>query len=632
MFTDMVGYTALGQRNEALSLALVEEQRKLIRPILARHSGREVKTIGDAFLVVFPNALDAARCGYDIQRAVRDFNLSMGQEKRIHLRIGIHVGEIVEDQSDISGDAVNVASRIEPLAEDGGVCVSRQVYDHVRGKLDIPLSTLGQKSLKNVTELVEVYRMVMPWEKEAGASPEQLDKNRIAVLPFANMSPDPTDEYFADGMTEELIDRLAQVKELKVIARTSVMSYKKKEKKASEIAKELGVGSLVEGSVRKAGNRVRVTVQLINSGNEEHLWSSHYDKDLDDIFGVQSDIAEKVAGELKIRLLEDERRVIEKKPTENTEAYTYYLRGKQLVGERTEPSLRQAMSVFEKAIALDPTFAKAHAGLAESCLWLVNDQYEPYELLAPKAELAATKAIQLDQELAEAHAALSNVYFLEDHLRAGLVEAQRAIELNPSLPDAYDNLCDIALLKQEVDEGIKAIETAHRLDPVMPRYVERLGRYYFYMGRENDALKHWEATAHLNPAGTFRNLAEYHLSKGDMAKAKEFHLKAHQLEPTNRWGTWMRGFLAAWAGDKDAALAVMKEIEGRWMGATNLNDLAFIHYGLGDLDSYYAYVNRAAEQHTVRFAYVMYCPLFAKARQDPRYQEFLVKIKTMADS
>jgi len=164
MFTDMVGYTALGQRNESLSLALVEEQRKLIRPILSRHNGREVKTIGDAFLVEFPNAVDAVRCAYDIQRAIREFNLSLGSEKRIHLRVGVHVGEVVEAQGDISGDAVNVASRIEPLAEDGGVCVTRQAYEFVRNKVDIPLSSIGPRSLKNVAEPMEVYKMAMPWE------------------------------------------------------------------------------------------------------------------------------------------------------------------------------------------------------------------------------------------------------------------------------------------------------------------------------------------------------------------------------------------------------------------------------------------------------------------------------------
>ena len=223
MFTDMVGYTALGQRNESLSLALVEEQRKLIRPILSRHNGREIKTIGDSFLIDFRNALDAVRCAYDIQRATREFNISLPAEKRIHLRVGVHLGDVVESQGDISGDAVNVASRIEQLAEDGGVCITRQVYDHVLNKFELPLMSLGPKALKNVSALVEVYKMVMPWEEERAASRPILDKRRIAVLPFTNISPDPADEYFADGMTEELISTMSRISGMKVIARTSIM-------------------------------------------------------------------------------------------------------------------------------------------------------------------------------------------------------------------------------------------------------------------------------------------------------------------------------------------------------------------------------------------------------------------------
>jgi len=375
MFTDMVGYTALGQRNESLSLALVDEQRKLIRPILARHSGREVKTIGDAFLVEFSSALDGVRCAYEIQRMIREANFSLPEDRRLHLRIGIHLGDVVESADDISGDAVNVASRIQPLADDGGVCLTRQVFDLVNHKMELEFSTLGPKSLKNVAEPIEVYRMQMPWAAgKTHSSSDLLDKKRIAVLPFTNLSSDPEEGYFADGMTEELITSLSGVRQLTVIARTSVMGYKGTTKKVKEIGTELGVGTVLEGSVRKAGNRVRITAQLIDSGTEGHLWAQNYDRQLEDVFAIQSEIAEKVAGELKIRLVEAEKRVIERKATESTEAYTYYLRGRDLTGERTEPSLRQALGVFEKAITLDPSFAKAYAGMAECYMWLVNDQ------------------------------------------------------------------------------------------------------------------------------------------------------------------------------------------------------------------------------------------------------------------
>src|SRR5438093_4202167 len=264
MFVDMVRYTALGQRNESLSLALVVEQRKLIRPILRRHRGREIKTIGDAFLVEFANTLDAVRCGYDIQRASREFNFSRPSDRRLMLRIGLHLGDVEKAKGDILGDAVNVASRIQPLAADGCICLTQQVYDQVANKFELPLQTIGKKKLKNLAGPIEVYRVVMPWETEPTLS-DELNPRRVAVLPFANMSPDPGDEYFADGMTEELISVLSKISGLRVVARTSAMRFKGEKATVGRIGQELKVGSLTEGSVRRSSNRVRITIQLIDT-------------------------------------------------------------------------------------------------------------------------------------------------------------------------------------------------------------------------------------------------------------------------------------------------------------------------------------------------------------------------------
>ncbi len=362
MFTDLVGYTALAQRNESLSLAIVEEQRNLIRPILVRHDGREIKTMGDSFLVEFPNALDAVRCAYDIQRGVREFNISMPEERKIHLRIGVHLGDVVESSGDISGDAVNLASRIEPLANDGGVCLTREVYNQVHNKVELRMESIGTRTLKNVNFPMEVFRIAMPWESDAAGSPVELDRRRVAVLPLKNMSPDPDDEYFADGMTEELITSLSGVRQLTVIARTSVMKYKGSQKGASDVGKELNVGSLIEGSVRKAGNRVRITTQLIDTVTEGHIWAKNYDRQLEDVFAIQSEIAEQVAGELRVRLLEPERRAIEKKSTENTQAYTLFLQGMRLVDEVEEAPLLNALETFRGGTRQGPRLRKGRGG------------------------------------------------------------------------------------------------------------------------------------------------------------------------------------------------------------------------------------------------------------------------------
>lgn len=456
-----------------------------------------------------------------------------------------------------------------------------------------------------------------------------LDKSRVAVLPLRNLSPDPNDEYFADGMTEELITSLSGVRQLTVIARTSVMKYKGSEKSASDVGKELNVGSLIEGSVRKAGNKVRITVQLIDTSTEGHLWAQNYDRQLEDVFAIQSEIAEKVAEELKIQLVDSEKRVITKKATENTEAYTYFLQGRELFRKGDEASIREAIHLFEKAIEFDPNFARGHSGLAACYQRLGNVGYEPYHEAITKAKAPLKRALELDPDLADAHAALSLMLFNEDDIVGAEAEARRAIELNPSLPEGYDALSNVVALKGEGEEAVKLVETYYRLDPIRPSYATDLGMAYFYTGREKEALEHWKKTTQIAPAGTYRIMAEYYLSKNDYEKAKELHLAAENLDPTNPWVTWMRGYIAAKTGNRDAALLAIRKIEEAKMGATGLNHIAYIRYALGDTASFFDYMNRALEVQALNSVMLMYSPLFAKVRTDPRYEALFDKMKKM---
>jgi TolB-like protein len=453
------------------------------------------------------------------------------------------------------------------------------------------------------------------------------DERRVAVLPFANMSPDPNDEYFADGMTEELIDRLAQIKSLKVIARTSVMSYKKKEKKVSEIAKELTVGSLVEGSVRKAGNRIRVTVQLVNAGTEEHLWSSHYDKNLDDIFAVQSEIAEKVATELQTQLLDSEKKTLEKKPTENTEAYTCFLRGRELYREETETSLRQAIGLFEKAIELDAGFVRAYVGVADCHMALAESGQDPYDIGLSVAKTSLDRALSLDANLAEVHGSLAELFFDMDDIPGSEAEARRTLEVNPSLPESYRLLFEVAALRGDKEEMVRQMETAYRLDPIRPHYIWLLGQVYLHVGREEEALEHWKKTEQLAPASVYSSMTEYYIAKGDFEKAKEFHAKAEKLEPTRPRLIWLGGVLAALEGDREKALLTVKKFESSKMGPIVFNYIAYIYHALGDLDSYFEYMNKVLEAHALIPVFLMHSPLFAKARTDPRYPELMEKLR-----
>ena len=622
MFTDMVGYTAVGQHDEALSLSLVAEQRELIRPVLVKNNGREVKTIGDAFLVEFDSALEAIKSAAEIQSTLKNFNKSRPAERAINVRIGIHLGDVIHDDGDVWGDAVNVASRIEPLAPPGGICVSGQVHASVLNKVEHRFESLGIPQLKNVTAPIEVFQVEGFGETVAGSF-----GNRIAVLPFANLSPDPGDDYFADGMTEELIDRLAQVKSLKVIARTSVMSYKKQDKRASEIAKELKVGSLIEGSVRKAGKRMRITVQLISAGTDEHLWSSHYDRDLDDIFAVQTEIAENVVGELRTQLLESEIKSLKKRPTENIEAYSYFLRGRELLREASEASLREALRLLEEAVALDPSFARAHVATAECHQWLADGGYEPLDVSRARMKASLDRALELDPDLPEAHASLSVLLLYGDDDAGAEVEGRRALEFNPSLPDPYNLLYEVAAIRGETEEMVRLAEIGYVLDPLRPLFTLLLGQAYLWTGREEEGLSHLRRTEQHVPAPTFLLRAEYYLSKGDLRNAREFHAKYAKLRPTSPWVTWMEGIMDAAEGYKEKALGAIKKLEEANMGPVGLNYIAYVYHSLGDSDSYFGYLNKALDSHAIMATPFMYSPLFSTARTDPRYPELVEKLR-----
>jgi TolB-like protein/Flp pilus assembly protein TadD len=630
MFTDMVGYTALGQRSESLSLALVEEQRKIIRQILARHNGREVKTIGDAFLVEFPNAVDAVRCAYDIQRVVKEFDLSMAPEKRIHLRIGVHVGEIVAAaDGDISGDAVNVASRIEPLAEDGGVCISRQVHDHVQNKLEFRFAGLGPKPLKNVSIPIEVFKMEMPWSDHQSTAPLQLDKRRIAVLPFANLSSDPSDEYFSDGMTEELITSLAGVNGLSVIARTSVMKYKGAPKGASEVAKELSAGSLIEGSVRKAGNRVRITVQLIDGATESHSWAQNYDKDLTDVFAIQSDVAKQVAQVLQVKLLSAEKRMLEKAPTSNIEAYTLYLKGiHHLRSFEGSSGQERAATHFEEAVANDPSFALAYAYLAYTYNQMGFYGMMPSDEAGRKAKHFASKALELDDTLAEAHHAMGRVMRNYDWDFAGAArEFRRAIELRPSYAEAYGALAILLMFDWQLEEAMAAIRKVLELDPISPIGTSYAGTFYLYSGRNDEAIEMFTKALESNPTSAYDkgNLGLAHIRKGMFEEGiREFEGVAEMKAPASMNDL---AYAYARAGMTDK----LKDLLGKLLEEVKTRPELAVAVGgayanLGDADRAMEWLEKAYEMHLAYLPSINSDFSFDAIRLDPRFQSMMRKI------
>jgi len=441
------------------------------------------------------------------------------------------------------------------------------------------------------------------------------------------MSPDPADEYFADGLTEELISKLSLVKGLRVIARTSVMNYKKRETRISEIGKELGVGSVVEGSVRKAGNKIRVTAQLIDVGTEEHLWASTYDKNLDDIFLVQSDLASKIAQALPGSLAPPKTSQSALGDTNNMTAYSYYLKGKQLINEGTDESLRRALELFTDATKLAPPFARAYVAMGRCYAELSIRSYISYDEGLSGMRSAAKKALEIDENLAEGHTLRAFVAWVEDDFSTDELEAKRAIELNPNLAEAYETLAMLRATKGYLRESIELLEKASLLDPLSSGIIRDLGVLYAYSERDQEALDLWNKNRKFAPTVVARTMARYYLSKNDVKNAEEQIRLLEPLATADSATILLRGLLLAMKGDVKGAEKIVERLQREFQGGKEILDrnIGYVRYLLGDTDAFFAAMLNAVENHVFDPIQLRYSPLFKQARQDPRYRELLVR-------
>ncbi|MDA4131654.1 MAG: hypothetical protein OK454_00815 [Thaumarchaeota archaeon] len=624
MFTDIVGYTHLSQTNESLALELLEEHQRLLRPAFATYGGTEVKTMGDAFLVEFKSALQAVTCAVEIQKKMAEGNAAAPPSRKLELRIGIHVGDVIEGAGDIYGDAVNVASRIEPLADPGGVCISQQVYDQIRNKTPLEIDKVGDVSLRNVNLPVGIYKIRLAGSRasaEQGSGP----KERLAVLPFVNISSDPNDEYFADGLTEELIAKLSEVKGLKVIARTSVMNYRRKEKKVSEIAAELRVGSVIEGSVRKAGDRIRISVQLIDPRTEEHLWSSNYDSKLGDIFAIQSDVASKVAAALSAGFFSRETR----KETDDIEAYTLYLRAMHLSYETSEASTKETLTLLQRAVAKDRTFARGYAGLADAWRTRGVMGHEDFLTAAKNAEAAAVKALELDPGLAEAHSSMAGVHSMLDRFDAELVEAEAAVRINPNLSEAYMSLGVVDSIMRTTHQALLMFKRAYELDPLSFSAGEMLATTATWAGDDALAREVLARMREFNPKDpkVYLCTADYHMARNDFEEAQKMVDAARGVGPDEPMVAVSQGLLFALAGKRKQAEDALEEMSIRGKESSRLRvelllrGELFIQAALGNLDEAFKVLMQQAEIHSWPFT-IKIDPLYAEMRKDPRFLDF----------
>jgi TolB-like protein len=530
---------------EGTHAQLQDHLRSIVNPKIAEHRGRVVKNTGDGLLAEFSSVVDAVRCAVEVQRGMAERNIDMPQENRIEFRIGINVGDIIIDGGDIFGDGVNVAARLEGLAEPGGICVSGRVQEDARGKLDVYFDDAGEQLLKNIERPVRVYR-VRPSGAAATSSRRPLplpDKPSIAVLPFQNMSGDPEQDYFADGIVEEIITALSRFRQLFVIARNSSFTYKGRAVDVKQVGRELGVRYVLEGSVRKSANRVRITGQLVDATTGAHLWADRFDGGLEDIFILQDQVTASVVGAIAPKLEQAEIERAKRKSTDSLDAYDYYLRGITSFHQMTKEGTTEALRQFCRAIELDPGFAAAH-GLAAWCYlrrknsgWMTDSLQEMAE-----AERLAQRAIELGKDDAVALCSGGFVLARGRYLHGGAALIDRARALNPNLAIAWFFSGWVNNYLGEPEIAIERFAHAMRLNPLDPLvFGMQVGTAagHFLAGRYDQSSSWAEKALLENPRSlaAIRMAAASHALAGRFAEAQQAMARMRQIDPVLRVST-----------------------------------------------------------------------------------------------
>jgi adenylate cyclase len=558
--------------HEAATLAALKTLRTdFIDPKVAEHQGRIVKLTGDGMLAEFPSVVSAVACAADVQRGMRARNAGVTQEHRIEFRIGVNLGDVIVEDGDIFGDGVNVAARLESIAPVGGIAVSQSVRDHVGNRLGLSFEDMGERRLKNIERPIRVYTISVdaPSSREtrdaASAHPEE--KPSIAVLPFINMSGDPEQEYFSDGITEDIITDLSKVSGLFVVARNTVFTYKGKTVEVPEVAKRLGVNFVLEGSVRKAGSRVRVTGQLIHGKDGGHVWADRYDRDLTDIFAIQDEITHAIVEQLKVKLLPQEKKSIGQTPTDNVEAYTYYLRGRQFMQRHSKSNYQLARRMFAKAVELDPLYARAYAGIADCDSFL----FLHYHLEAGIESILATsaKALALDDGLAEAHASRGLALSLGQRHEEAIAEFEEAIALDPNSFEAHYFYGRACVTQGKLERAATLFERAAENKPddyqalclLIPTY-RSLGRQPEMESAARRGIERAESELTLhpeNPRAAYLGAAAL-VTLGDNDRAREWAARALAIDPDDVLIQYNVACVYTSLGDIERALDVLERV------------------------------------------------------------------------
>ena len=627
MFVDMAGYTALMQVNEQLAKAKQKHLKDVLDTTAKNYNGKILQYNGDGALSIFASAIDAITCAIEIQKQLR-------QEPTVDLRIGLHTGDISIEEETIYGDGVNLASRIESLAVPGSIFISEKAADEVKNQTNISLQEIGYFELKNVKQPVRIFAvsnegLVVPSRDELKGKTKP-PSNRLAVLPFVNLSGDPENEYFSDGITEELLNSLTKVEGLQVTSRTSAFAFKGKLDDIREIAVKLNVDKILEGSVRKASNRVRITAQLINAADGYNVWSENYDRDLTDIFQVQDEISNIIANRLRENLsLAEKKEHLVKVSAKNINAYTLYLKGLHYWNKLTPADTYKAIECFEQAIDLEPTYAQAFAMAAVAYSSLgATGQLKPEKAFG-FANQYSDKALQMDSAIAESHIAKARVHlFYDKKWQAAYNSLQKAMQLNPAAIEPYRMLGYYYVVVGKKDEAVKVLEKALEIDPLSTVVNNYLGEAYIMANRYEDAYRIAEKQLEINP--TMRVAIE---SKGwcvgmngDWKKALKLFQEVHRLANHPLKGLAPIGYAYGKLGQREKAMEIISKLEQRQRDEPDTamdGDLFMVWWGLGDREKVFHYVSNCITKGLNSIYYYLEHPSMIGIKEDPRIIELL---------
>jgi adenylate cyclase len=539
---DVKGYSLLMADDEIHTIQTLKAYRSLMSDLIQQYSGRVVDNPGDNLLAEFSSAVDAVDSAVEIQKRLTKKNAKFVEDKQLQFRIGINIGDVVQDDDRIYGEAVNIAARIENLSDAGGICISRSTYDQIKNKLQLDTEYLGEHEIKNIKDPVRVYRVLLDADSPKPPVEEQLELPNIpsiAVLPFINMSADKDQEYFCDGIAEDILNDLTSIEGLHVVARTSSFAFKGENRDIREIGMKLEAHTIVEGSVRKAGNRLRITTQIVNVADGYHLWSERYDRELEDVFAIQEEIAKNIVRALKIKLSTREKSVLGKVKTQDVQAYDFYLRGREFFHQERRKNIHYAAEMFTRAIKKDPDYALAYAGLAD-CYSFLFIYFEKKQENIEQSVAASKKAIELDPELAEAHAAHGLSVSLSMQYDGAEKEFDKAIKLNPKLYEAYYFYARTCRQRGKIEKAVLLFKKAGEVRPEDYQAAVFLATAYKDLNLRAEA----ETAAHraielvekhlrFNPddARALYLGGLIHMALGEVEKAINWAKRAHVMDP-----------------------------------------------------------------------------------------------------